>query len=113
MKRILSISIFTMLSVLAFAGTSFKNGKVVMMVSVEVKDYNTWKLGFDAGAPVREKAGIKVISICRAIDNANKVVVVEEAENAQSAHDFLNLLKSKQKAGEISNIEVKLFDKVE
>lgn len=95
------------------AFTSPKNGKVIIIVSIEVKDFSVWKKGFDAGAPVREKAGIKVISICASTENPNHVVVIEEAENAQAAQDFLALLKSKQKEGDMSALDVKIYDKVE
>ena len=100
-----------MTSLVAF--TSTKQGKVVLTVSVEVKDFSTWKKGFDAGAAIREKAGIKVISISTALDNSNKVLVIEEAESIEVANNFLNKLKSIQKDGDISQLEVELFDKAE
>ena len=84
-----------------------------MLITLEVKSFTDWKKGFDAGAPAREKAKIKVLSVCTSIDNPNKILVIEEAENAQAAHDFLILLKSKQKEGEISTLDVKLYDKTE
>ncbi|MEY3416641.1 MAG: hypothetical protein RL060_752 [Bacteroidota bacterium] len=94
------------------AFTSNKQGKIIMTVSVEVKDYAVWKQGFDAGDAVREKAGIKVISISTAVGNENQVLVIEEAENIAVANDFLNLLKSRQAAGDMAKLEVKLFDKI-
>jgi hypothetical protein len=93
------------------AFTSNKQGKIIMTVSVEVKDYDVWKKGFDAGAAIREKAGIKVISISTAVTNENQVLVIEECENIAVANDFLNLLKSRQAAGDMTNLDVKLFDK--
>ena len=100
-----------MTSLVAF--TSTKQGKIVLTVSVEVKDFSTWKKGFDAGAAIREKAGIKVISIGTALDNKNQVMLLEEAENVDVANKFINMLKSKEKDGDMSKLEVKLFDKVE
>ncbi|NBV14673.1 MAG: hypothetical protein EBS07_11490 [Sphingobacteriia bacterium] len=84
-----------------------------MMVSIEVKNYADWKKMFDAGAPIREKAGIKVLSICSLVENENQVIVIEEAENAQAAHDFLSLLKSRQKEGDMTKLEVKIYNKIE
>ncbi|MGZ5283702.1 MAG: DUF3764 family protein, partial [Bacteroidia bacterium] len=95
-----------------FAFTTFKNGPVIMMITIEVKNFEEWKKGFDAGAPVREKAGIKVLSICTDIDNPNNITVIEEAENAQAANDFLTMLKSKQKQLDVKMIDVKTYDKV-
>lgn len=97
----------------SFAFKPFKNGKVIMIISIEVQNFSEWKKTFDAGAPIREKAGIKVISICSAFDNENKITVIEEAENAQSADNFLSVLKSKQKIGDLSKLEIKVMDKVE
>ena len=97
----------------ASAFSTFRNGKVIMIVSVQVKNYKEWKTGFDAGAGVREKAGIKVLSVCLSTEDENRVVVIEEAENAQSAHDFLTLLQSKQKEGDIAKLDIKLYDAAE
>ena len=72
-----------------------------MVFTLETKNFTEWKKAFDVGASVREKAAIKVLSVCRSVENENQVIVIEEAENAQSAYDFLQLLKSKQKAGDM------------
>lgn len=95
------------------AFTSNKEGKIIMSITVEVKDFTSWKKGFDAGADIREKAGIKVISIGTALDNKNQVMLLEEAENVEVANKFINMLKSKEKDGDMSKLEVKLFDKAE
>ncbi len=112
-KKAFIVASLFIVSAATLAFTPSKNGKVLMMVTIEVKDYTEWKKGFDAGAPVREKAGIKVLSICRSIENENQIIVIEEAESAQTAHDFLTVLKSRQKAGDMSKLDVKLYDKAE
>jgi hypothetical protein len=112
-KNLIVATIMLVIMASSFAFTPFKNGKVIIIVSIEVKNFTEWKKSFDAGAPVREKAGIKVMSVCSSVENENQVVVIEEAENAQAAHDFLALLKSKQKDGEISKLDIKLYDKAE
>jgi hypothetical protein len=108
---------FTVLSItimaISFAFAPFKNGKVIMIISLETKNYSEWKKAFDAGAAIREKAGIKVVSVCCAFENENKVTVIEEAETAQSADNFLSVLKSKQKELNLSNMEIKIMDKME
>ncbi|MES2138515.1 MAG: hypothetical protein V4511_02325 [Bacteroidota bacterium] len=112
-KKIVLAATLSLVIAATSAFTPFKNGKVIMIVTLEVKSYTDWKKGFDAGAPVREKAGIKVLSVCSSVENENQVVVIEEAESAQAAHDFLALLKSKQKELDLSKLDVKLYDKSE
>jgi hypothetical protein len=116
MKKVKLIStvialLLMMISTLSF--TKENEGGVIMIISLEVKSFDDWKKGFDAGASIREKAGIKVISVCRSVDNPNKVVVIEEVETIEIANGFIELLKSKQKAGEISTLEYQILDKVE
>lgn len=102
-----------LLAVLTFSFSPAKDGKVIIIVSMEVKNYTEWKKGFDAGAPIREKAGIKVISVGSTLDNENKIILIEEAESAKAAEDFLTLLKSKLNKDEVSNVEVKMYDLAE
>ncbi len=113
MKNTWIIATLLLVALTSSAFSASKNGKVIIVVSIEVNDYPTWKKSFDAGSPVRDKAGIKVLSVCSSIENQNQVMVIEEAENAQVAHDFLALLKSKQKEGEINKLIIKLYDKAE
>lgn len=112
-KKITAAAVFCIIVVLSSAFAPVKTGKVILIVSVEGKNFAEWKKVFDAGSPVREKAGIKVISICSATENANQVVVVEEAENAKAASDFLAVLRAKQKDGDMSKLDVKIYDKAE
>ncbi|MDF2435859.1 MAG: hypothetical protein K0Q95_235 [Bacteroidota bacterium] len=112
MKNIF-IAILTIISLNALALTPYKNGKVIMIISIEVKDFSVWKKNFDAAAPIREKAGIKVLSVCSSAQNENQVVVIEEAEDAQTAHNFILKLQSKQKDGDVSKLDIKMYDKAE
>jgi hypothetical protein len=113
LKRVVTSAAILFAITTAFASVPFTNGPVIMIVSLEVKNFADWKKGFDAGAHVREKAGIKVLSVCTSMDNQNKVMVIEEAANAETAYNFMTLLKSKQKVGELSALEVKVYDKSE
>ena len=112
-KKIFAVTVLFITITIASAFTPSKNGKVIMIVSLEVKNFTEWKKMFDAGAPVREKAGIKVLSICSSVDNENQVLVIEEAENAKAANEFLAVLKSKQKEGDMTKLDVKIYDKTE
>lgn len=120
MKNLIIKGTLFVLALTTMAFTTLKNlpteqagGKVIIIVSIEVKNFQEWKKGFDAGATVREKAGIKVLSVCSLVDNENHVVVIEEAESAKAANDFLLVLKSKQKEGDMSKLDVKIYDKTE
>jgi hypothetical protein len=112
-EKIFTIAILLMTLTIASAFTLFKDGKVIMIVSIEVKNFAEWKKMFDSGASIREKAGIKVLSAGSLIGNENQVVVIEEAESAKAANDFLSVLKSKQKDGDMSKLDVKIYDKAE
>lgn len=113
MKNLIIGGVLMIVAFTTMAFTTLKEGKVIMIITLEVKSFTEWKKGFDAGAPVREKAGIKVLSVCSSIENENQIIVIEEAANAQAAHDFLLLLKSKQKEGDVSKLDVKLYDKAD
>jgi hypothetical protein len=113
MKNILITTALIFTAFITSAFKSFDNGKVIMLITLEVKNFAEWKKNFDAGAPAREKAGIKVLNICSAPDNENFVTVIEEAENAQAAHDFLTLLKEKLKGGDTSAPVVKILNKIQ
>ena len=112
-KKIFTVAVLFISMTIASAFTLSKSGKVIIIVSMEVKNFTEWKKMFDAGAPIREKAGIKVLNICSSIDNENHVLVIEEAENAKAANEFISVLKLKQKNGDMSKLDVKIYDKAE
>ena len=113
MKNLIITGTLFIVALTTMAFTTLKDGKVIMMVSIEVKNAVEWKKSFDAGAPIREKAGIKVISIFSAMDNETNITVIEEAANEKAANDFLTVLKAKQQAGNMTKMDVKLFAKIE
>lgn len=112
-NKIFAVAILSTVITMTSAFNSSNNGKVIMIVTLEVKNFTEWKKMFDAGTLVRDKAGIKVLNAYSLVDNENHVVVIEEAENAKAAQDFLSILKSKQKDGDMSKLDVKIYDKAE
>jgi hypothetical protein len=108
MKIIATVILSTLLGMTL--GFTPDHNKAIIVVNAEVKDYNAWKKGFDAGAPIREKAGIKVLTVASSEEDQNKVIVVEEAASMQAAKDFLVLLKSKQKEDIFVKFDIKLFE---
>jgi hypothetical protein len=116
MKKIYKTIMILMLSgvmITALAFTRIKNKGVIIAVNLEVKNFTEWKKTFDSGAAVREKAGIRVITVCSSLQNENQVMVIEEADNEKSATDFLAVLKSKQKEGDIAKLDVKIYNREE
>lgn len=59
---------------------------------------------------MREKAGIKVLNVCSLAADPKQAMVIEESESMQKITDFLEVVKSKQNAGDISKMEVKLYN---
>lgn len=103
------------LSIVAFKNAGAEKS-VTIINTVEVKDFVTFKKGFDAGAPVRDKAGIKVVGLFQSVDNGNVVTVVEEAASAEAAKAFFSDPKAKEameKAGVVSKPELKILNKVQ
>jgi hypothetical protein len=113
LKNILTASALLIVMAMTISFTSEKNGKVIMLVTLESKNYSEWKKNFDLGAEAREKAGIKVISIGTSVEDPNKILVIEEATSLQAANEFMAMLKSKQKEGSVPPLEVKIYDKSE
>lgn len=112
-KNLIIAATLFIVGLTTMAFTTFKDGKVIMMVTIEVKNAAEWKKSFDAGAPIREKAGIKVISIYSAMNNENNITIIEEAVSEKAANDFLAVLKAKQQSGDMAKMDVKLFSKIE
>ncbi len=116
MKKLLFASL-VIVSVAFFAFTkSNDNKKVYVYISHEVKDYATWKKGFDGDEVNRQKAGFKMVSLYRTLANPNIIVGIMEAPNAEAAGQFLNnpeLKAAMEKAGVISAPEIKILNKVE
>lgn len=106
---ITAISLFSSLTLKAADGDK----KVTMILTHEVKDYAKWREAFDAGAPMRDKAGIVIINVFTSVDNANLVTVVSEAPSAEVAKGFGEKIKaSLEKAGVTSKPELKILSKM-
>jgi hypothetical protein len=86
--------------------------KVMVIVTHEVKDYATWRKGYDADEGNRQKAGFQVTGVYTDVKNANLVSVVGAFPNAAAAEAFIANPKLKdvmQKAGVIGKPDVKVL----
>ena len=115
MKKLMLVSVAA-IAMLSFAFMEAAKEKVTVIITHEVKDFAVWKKGFDADAPNRTAAGLKVLGLYRSIDNQNVVTVSLEAPNAETAKGFStnpNLKAVMEKAGVISAPEFKFLSKVQ
>jgi hypothetical protein len=87
-------------------------GKVMVIVTHEVKDYATWRKGYDADGPNRKKAGFKVSGVYADVNNPNMVSVVGEFPNAAAAEAFITSPKLKEvmeKVGVVGKPDIKML----
>ena len=59
------------------------------LVSSEVEDFAAWKKGFDAGAALRDKYGIRLHGVYSAHDNPNHVTVHTEAPSQEAVQRMM------------------------
>lgn len=108
-----SIAALALLTTLAFTSANGDGKPVVMMITHEVKDFKVWKEAFDSGEAMRNQAGIKVMKIFTAMDNANMVTVAAEVTDMDAANKFLSnpeLKSIMEKAGVISKPDIRFFN---
>ena len=89
-----------------------QGGKVVVIVTHEVKDYSSWRKGFDADESNRKSAGFKVWNVCSAENNPNMVSVIGEFPSAAAAEAFTTSPKLKEtmeKAGVVGKPDIKVL----
>lgn len=89
---------------------------VKVILSHEVKDFSTWKKGFDEGEALRTNAGVKTHGVYTAVDNGNHVTVITEFPSAEAVNGFLanpQLAADMEKAGVVGKPDVKILNKVQ
>ena len=87
-----------------------------MITIHQVADFNTWKHGFDAGAELRNKAGLVVVDIYQSADDANNVTIVSEVESKDVALALMNSPQTQEaikKSGVISEPQFLFLNKVQ
>ena len=78
---------------------------VVVSVSHEVKDFATWKKGFDGDKAMRKKAGFKDLYVAQDIAKPNLIYIAFTAKDEASAKAFIanpKLKETMEKCGVIS-----------
>lgn len=88
---------------------------VTVLLSHEVKDFQTWKTGFDNGEALRAAAGVTTNAVYTAVDNPNMVTVSTDFPSAEAVQGFMNnpqLAADMETAGVISRPDVKILQKL-
>jgi hypothetical protein len=60
-----------------------------VLIRHKVRDFNAWKLGFDAHAPKRAEAGLSNRQLLRSAEDANEVVILLDAKDLGRAQAFI------------------------
>ena len=85
------------------------------ILSHEVRDFSSWKQGFDNDADNREKAGFKVTGVFQSTSNPNEITVTSEFESEEAIHEFLANPRLKEvmaNAGVVSQPLIKILKKI-
>lgn len=78
---------------------------VLAVIGHAVKDYDTWRVGYEAHAPARTKAGVTMAEVFRDPEDRNKLTIVLRFRDIAGAKGFLadpGLKEAMQKAGVVS-----------
>jgi len=80
-----------------------------MFIQHRVKDYKTWRKGFDGYASVRQEYGLYALNVFNVDGNPNNVLVLMEVDDFKSAMKYAlsqNLRKTMEDWGVISALEI-------
>lgn len=116
-KRLILVAAMTLCLAVGLAAQEAKKapadgGNVTVIVTHEVKNYATWRKGFDADDSNRKQAGFKVTGVYADVKNPNRVSIIGEFPSAAAAEAFTMSPKLKEvmeKAGVIGKPDVKVL----
>jgi hypothetical protein len=80
-----------------------------MLVRHKVRDFDTWKTGYDAHAPKRADSGLAEKYLLRSADDPNEVVILLEAGSLERARAFAespDLRQKMQEAGVVDKPDI-------
>jgi hypothetical protein len=76
-----------------------------VLVRHKVKDFATWKAGYDGHRPKRQEAGLTEKHLLRSADDPNEVVLLFEAQDLNQAREFAASADLRQKMQEVGVID--------
>jgi hypothetical protein len=88
---------------------------ITLLSSFEVRDFDAWKLVFDADASHRQQAGIITKSEFRSVGNQNIVAIISEVPSVTAVRAFYDLHAEKvklQASGVISEVQMRVLTAV-
>ena len=76
-----------------------------ILIRHKVRDFKTWKTGYDAHQPKRTEAGLTEKYLLRSADDANEVVMFFEAADLNRAKAFAASAELRDKMQEVGVID--------
>jgi hypothetical protein len=76
-----------------------------ILIRHKVRDFNTWKTGYDAHEPKRIEAGLTEKYLLRSADDTNEVVILFEAEDLNRAKAFAASADLREKMQEVGVVD--------
>ena len=76
-----------------------------MLLRHKVRDFKTWKAGYDAHQPARTEAGLAEKHLLRNSDDPNEVVILFEAQDLDRAKAFTQSADLREKMEEFGVID--------
>lgn len=76
-----------------------------LLIRHKVRDFKTWKAGYDAHQPKRTEAGLTEKQLLRSADDPNEVVILLEARDLQRAKTFAASAELREKMQEVGVVD--------
>lgn len=76
-----------------------------LLIRHKVRDFNTWKTGYDDHQPKRTEAGLSEKYLLRSSDDPNEVVILFEAQDLNRAKTFAASSDLREKMQEVGVID--------
>jgi hypothetical protein len=76
-----------------------------ILIRHKVRDFKTWKTGYDAHQPKRTEAGLTEKYLLRGADDANEVVILFEAQDLNRAKTFAASADLREKMQEVGVVD--------
>lgn len=76
-----------------------------LLVRHKVRDFNTWKTGYDGHRQKRVEAGLTEKYLLRGADDANEVVILFEAQDLDRAKAFAASADLREKMQEVGVVD--------
>jgi hypothetical protein len=76
-----------------------------MLFRHKVRDFKSWKAGYDTHQPKREEAGLTEKYLLRSSDDPNEVVALFEAKDLNRAKEFAASAELREKMQEVGVVD--------